>query len=547
MSRLTKHSKKTKKTIIEENETAVENFMGGISYSLNPLETLKLIASSSIFAEPSYYRNSEESESFQTKKYKPIYNENGFDMSDYLLFNFDENLTTDKIFIESTNKALDDDFESVLKFAVELRTEYNMRLNPSVMFVLAVLHPKRQAFNEANPGLMKKYAESIIKIPSDVSNMFDFFLYTNGSKNKMPSILKRVFAKTLSGFSKYHISKYKSKSLIDIVRISHAHSEILDELMQTGKIVVEENEKTWEQLRSEKMEWVDIIKTIKIPHMALLRNLRNIFESTASNNISIKEMKQVLTDLENGVAGGKQFPFRYYTAYKIISSSDVLFKKEILVSLENCLDKAMENFPTLKGRTVSLCDNSGSAQSSFISEYGTTKISDIANLSSVMTAINSESGAVVCFGDRMTIQEIRKNKRVLEELKSLDTDVGMGTENGIWLYLDKAIKTKEHIDNLFIYSDMQSGHGGLYGIDSKEYKDFVFKGNYIDVMKLIDVYRKKVNPKLNVFSVQVAGYNNSIIPENIYRGAILYGWTGKEVLFAQKIIDFWDTKENSNN
>ena len=46
------------------------------------------------------------------------------------------------------------------------------------------------------------------------------------------------------------------------------------------------------------------------------------------------------------------------------------------------------------------------------------------------------------------------------------------------------------------------------------------------------------NPKLNVFSVQVAGYDNSVTPENIYRGAILSGWTGKEVLFAQKIINF---------
>ena len=34
----------------------VENFMGGDSYKFNPIDTLKMIAASSIFGEPAYYR-----------------------------------------------------------------------------------------------------------------------------------------------------------------------------------------------------------------------------------------------------------------------------------------------------------------------------------------------------------------------------------------------------------------------------------------------------------------------------------------------------------
>lgn len=535
MSKLKSYS--IKKTIIKQNEKAVTNYMGGISYTLSPLETLKIISTSSIFAEPSYYVET---------KIQP--RGSRYNMSNFLLFDIDKTLTTDEIFINAVNSALDFDFKSTLDFAIQLRNEFYMRLNPSVIFVIAMMHPKRKEFNELNPTYMQNIAKNIINIPSDISNMFDFFMYSNdGKKNNMPSMLKRIFAKNLSDFSKYHISKYKSKSLIDIIRISHAKSEVINELMKTGKVEVNDNEKTWEQLRSSGMSWTDITKTIKIPHMALLRNLRNIFENKDDNKITTAEMKKLLTDLENGVKNGKQFPYRYYTAYKILSSSDVLFKQEILISLENCLDKSIENFPKLKGKTMCLCDNSGSAHGTVTSEYGTTKVAEIANLSSVMTAINCDEGYVGCFGDRLNVKEIKKNKRILEQLNSLQTNVGGSTENGIWLFLDKAIKTKEHFDNLFIYSDMQAGHGQLYGNNSREYSKYSFNGSYIDVMKLIDVYRKEVNPKLNVFSVQVAGYDNSVTPENIYRGAILSGWTGKEVLFAQKIINFWDEKESSQN
>ena len=38
-------------------DKTVTNFMGGECYTLDPLETLRMIAASSIFGEPSYYRS----------------------------------------------------------------------------------------------------------------------------------------------------------------------------------------------------------------------------------------------------------------------------------------------------------------------------------------------------------------------------------------------------------------------------------------------------------------------------------------------------------
>ena len=60
---------------------------------------------------------------------------------------------------------------------------------------------------------------------------------------------------------------------------------------------------------------------------------------------------------------------------------------------------------------------------------------------------------------------------------------------------------------------------------------------------MVSKYRKTVNPKVNIFTVQTAGYNNSVVPENLYRGAILGGWTGKESSYAKALIDAWDQVE----
>ena len=66
---------------------------------------------------------------------------------------------------------------------------------------------------------------------------------------------------------------------------------------------------------------------------------------------------------------------------------------------------------------------------------------------------------------------------------------------------------------------------------------------YIDVVKLIDWYRKEVNPKVNIYCIQTAGYDNVLVPENGYRTNILYGWTGKELVYADCMNKFWDEKD----
>lgn len=563
MSRISDMAKKMVEDQKLKPEEAVTNFMGGTSYKLNPLDTLKMVAASSIFGEPSYYRNNISDATFETED--TTYGEEGT-----ILPKDCDNKSTTEIFQKVIDDALDYDFEKTLNFAVTLRHEYFMRLNPQVIMVRAAIHPKRKEWSEQNPGKFAAYNNLVMHRADEPATQCSYYLFINkGKKNNMPSILKRSIADKLSSLNNYQVNKYKNADLgmINAVRLTHANSPVLDELMKTGNVTVEAEDETWEQKRSRGMSWKEILASTKMGHMALLRNIRNIFKEIDDVAFTAAFMK----DLKDGVLKGKQFPFRYENAYKTIKEANGIYHKSmILDGLEECIDISVNNMPKLKGTTVCLSDNSGSAWGALTSEYGSTTVAHIDNLSAVIAAQCSDEGTVIKFGDEYKEYPISHRNGVLTQADMVDEnygrDVGHATEGGIWKWFKNAIENHVWVDNLFIFSDMQAGLGGLYGTpaDKKEYMEsysyrigqrsrWTYGGGYhadlhgqINVFKLILEYRKKVNPKLNVFSVQTAGYDNVVVPQMTYRCAMLTGWTGKEILFASEYIKQWDDIEWKN-
>lgn len=534
-----------------EVKKPVTNFMGGTSYKYNPIDTLKMITASSIFGEPSYYRDGE----FASARIKDgIYKINKFfEPFDVLPKEF-KNETTTQIMEQAIDNALEYDFKATLDWAVVLRNEYNMRLNPQVILVRAAIHPKRQEFNQTNKNYFSTIQKEVMKRADEPASQLAYYLYKNKSKSKIPSILKRTWAHKLENTSRYDLHKYKNAGIgmIDTIRICHANSDSINELMTTGNINISSEENTWESLKSQGLKWSDILSTITLGHMALLRNLRNIFSEIEDVEIT----ENILKQLKDGVLTGKQFPFRYYTAYRMITKDkDVNNKALILKALEDCINISCDNVPKLKGKTVCLSDNSGSAWGTFNSEYGSVTVAEIDNLSSVIAARNSDEGYVGKFGNKVRMFKIDPDKDIIEQTyeitKDRDDDVGGYTEGGIWKFFKNAIENKEFYDNIFIFSDQQAGHASLYGTceDTKEYRHQRLGAENtmnLDVAKVIERYRTRVNPHVNVFSVQTAGYDNAVIPEYGYRTNLLYGWTGKEVSFANTMIKLWDGFESKD-
>jgi len=553
MSKLSKAVEEIKRREKAEKELrldqAVMNFMGGASYVINPLDTLKMITASSIFGEPQYYRlgGTPWGRAYHVD---PLIKEFSFLPEGFL------GKLTSEIMVESINNALSYDYEGVLNWAVTLRREYNIRLNPQIIMVHAALHSGRKAFTEANPGKFNKINAAVMLRPDDTLSQICYYIGINkGRKNRIPSVIKRSWANALSKLDRYRVAKYKNHELgmIDAVRICHAHSEVLDELMKTGTVEVRENERMWENVRSEGRSWKEVFSSVDMGHMAILKNIRGMF----IENDDLEFCKEVVEKLKAGVKGGRQLPFRYYTARSAIAGKGCNHVGVLGDALEDCLDISMENFPFLKGRTMCLSDNSGSAWGGVATEFGYVTVAEIDNLSSAITAARSDEGYVGKFGDILKVYPIQRRTGILDQARRIsakrDNDVGGGTEGGVWEFFYNAIENKEHWDNIFIYSDMQAGHGGLYGTDEQKEKYVKLgfaSGGYndenINVFKLVNEYRRKVNPKVNVFTVQTAGYNNTLLPEYAYRTGILYGWTGKEVVFADAMIKLWDEMDKRN-
>lgn len=539
---MTKTVKATRNNVSANAEV---NYMGGVSFKLSPIETLKLVSASSIFGEPSYYRDGAESTKYIAREEYHLFKDDGF--VDYALPDFTKfsGKNTAEIMEQVIDEALNEDFMATLDWAVELRNKYLMRLNPQIIMVRAAIHPNRKDFTATNPKSFAEHNSAVMSRADDVISQLTYYLYINKDKNNIPGLLKKSWANKINSLNRYELYKYRNHGigLIDTIRICHAHGNDINELMKTGTIAMPEDNLTWETLKATGKSWSEIVRTIKMNHMALLRNLRGIFSEITDNDVR----SELLNRLEKGVPNGKQFPFRYMSAHTAVEHSDVVNKTPILDSLERCMDKSCENLPTLPGTNAFLSDNSGSAWGAFNSEYGTVTVAEIGNLSCLIGAVNSDNGKVFTFGDLLIEHEVSKRQGILSQAKELNKNrankVGGSTENGIWIFFRDAIDNHIHYDNIFIYSDMQAGHGGLYGTskDLREYsaRGYNIKGNYIHVAKLIDDYRKRVNPKVNVFCVQTAGYTNSLV-ESGYRTSIISGWTGKEIIYADTVNKFWD-------
>jgi len=520
------------------------NFMDGISYTVNPLDTLKLISASSVFGEPQYYRDGD---SGQAKLLDGMY---GIDavFARYSLDVMDpyRGQKTSRVMEQAIDAALDCDFGAVLDWALELRTRYMMRLNPQVIMARAAMHPGRVAYTRTHPGRFAEIEAKVMARGDDVSHQLRYCLAVNGSKRGIPAILKRSWARRIGDMDAYTMAKYANAGigLVDAVRICHAKGPLVDTLMRQGKVPMPEGQDTWERLRASGKGWKEILSEIRMPHMALLRNLRGIFSEVRDADVR----REALEQLERGVKKGKQFPFRYLSAWKAVSETGQAWTSQVKSSLESCIDRACENLPALPGRCAFLTDNSGSAWGTCTSEWGTMQVAEIGNLSAVIGAMRADEGVAFPFGDRLEPVPIHRDEGVLAQQRRVSATgrtCGNATENGIWLFFRDAIYQRQHWDSIFIYSDMQAGHGGLYGTNPEDYAALGCKvrGTYIDVNQLVQLYRQQVNPKVNVYCIQTAGYTNVLVPEYGYRTAVLYGWTGRELVFADAMSRIWDDME----
>lgn len=519
----------TKRTVSRSTEAEAEqlaalghvNPMGGVSYAVkNPVARLEMAAASCFFGEPQYYAGTSVA---RTSKYLSVLSPV---LGEVLPSSWFE-LSPASLLERAIDDALDFDAEATLQLAVKLRQEHHLRATPQVIMVRAARHPSVRG-----SALIRTYAPGILSRIDEVAAQLAYQMATFGKP--IPNALKKAWKAALEAASEYHLAKYRMEGrqskLVDVANLVHAKSPAIDKLMR-GELTL--TGRTWEAVVSagegSQQAWESALPLLldSKGHMALLRNLRNLHK----HGLLTREVTEALVA---GAAAGKQLPFRYYSAYAALMAEGA--PGFVLDAIEYALMDSLGRLPRFAGRVASLCDNSGSAQGATTSSMGTIKVSTIANLTGVLTGMVADEGYVGIFGDKLEMVPVRARSSVFDQLRVLErqaNSIGQSTEKGIWLFFEQAIRNKEHWDHIFVYSDMQAGHGGLYGEDASEYRDYRWNGSrYIDVPALVAEYRKKVNPKVMVYLVQVAGYQDSLMPEFYDRTYILGGWSDGILRFA---------------
>lgn len=520
-----------------------KNFMGGESYDISPILRLRTMAASCFFGEPAYYKAGaagKRSGGVRNSVFsrRTVLNDAQFRHLTSTLGEIDpkfsefRGLDTKTAMERAIDEALAVSVEETLRVAVALRNEDMIRVTPQVILVRAANNPASRG-----TGLIRQYAPQIVKRGDEPNTCIAYQLATYGKP--IPNSLKRGLADVMATYDEYVVAKYRQEhltvSMADVVRLVHPKNDVFRDLLD-GKV---KNTKTWEAIRSGGGSWDEALPVMG--HMALLRNLRNLIQ----NDVDTAKFTDRLV---KGAAKGKQLPFRYLSAYKEIEKlGAVRGAANVLGAIDECINSSVGNLPRLKGRSLVLSDNSGSAWGAGPSYMSSMHVAEIGNLMGVLTARASDEGVVGVFGDNLKLFPVKRTADVLEttnKLSQAGRGIGQATENGIWIAFRDAIKNKDHWDNIFVYSDMQAGHGGLYGQRPNEYREFLWShgGGYggsrhIDVAKLVAKYRREVNPNVNVFLVQTAGYGDTIIPEVYNRTYILGGWSGNILRYAAKMAE----------
>ena len=503
------------------------NDMGSPAFKLGKKEELVSIGLTT-FLQPSYY----ETESEITKRIISLINKN------------------DPIF--------------VAKVALYLRRIANMR---SVSHLIA----GELARHISGMTWAGDFYKKIVVRPDDMTEILAY-VFHNQAKRKIPNAIRRGFAEVLQNLDPYQIDKYKMNNrnikLIDLVNLLHPkpqqkNAEAYRRLL-IGKPLDDLYEnKTFEKTMSSVGEDAkDVGATIEeiddmkgevmmtllsqpqgMPIMSLLRNLRNLLLYCPQGvPLAVKQLTN-----ENAIINSKQLPFRFGSAYNVISAlqdpkgtksvsfeNDGLSFKEgqiqLLEALETALHISCQNIPVLGGNTAILTDHSGSVRgdaggSGKLSAFGVTTSAMVGNLMSTLFAFSQENVYIGLFGDRLINVPVDRSKGIMEFNQYSFAEggkCGPGTEDGLYVFLDNCIREKIRVDNLIIFSDMVIGDGGKGRWDSSSgvYRRLGYK-SFQDLFRQFKV----INPKCSTISINIRDTKGTSVFDRSMNVTQVAGWS----------------------
>lgn len=472
-----------------------------------------------------------------------------------------------------------EDLLVIAAWARDPREGLRLRSTPAVLLALA-------AANAATKPFVARYATAILRRADEIRLCFGMFrhLYqpaTEGRhKGGLPHALRKGLARALAQASDYELLKYNDgdrPTFADVLLMVGgsrklpgrkaggwpvsrgmfeylAHGQIRDdappilkarqrffatkEIAEVDDDLIREAGLTWENvvshLGSSAAVWERVIPVMG--EMALTRNLRNFEQAKVSPAAWDRVRERLL-----GVTRSVQLPFRFFSAHKEVKSAAA---RQILAAM---LDQACAGVRDLPGVSVVLTDNSGSAVGCAVSSKSNLRVADAGNmLGAVLARRGRERVHLGVFGDSLiwvphgeedTCMAIKERMDHLAQKAERSQHgalaipqflrgrgVGGGTETGLWWGLHDLTERRVRADRIVLLSDLCCYTQGDVNCGYEMAQHF---GAYATVQSMLDVYRREVNPDVQVYSINLSGHGQSQTRPKEPRSHLLSGWSEK--------------------
>lgn len=470
---------------VASHPDATTNHEGGIAYCVSPKMELYLRAAATLCGEPKFYDPSgaEERGALQ----------------------------------DLVAKVVQEDPEFVLRLATYCRNDLYLRSVSQVLLVEAAAHPEAR-------GFVRQYTPGIVRRADELAEVVALYQKRNGHigdsapKGMLAASLKKGLADTLPNFNEYQLAKYDRANAVklrDVLRLVHPKPKnaaqaalwkrVLDRTLATPD--------TWEVALSTKgasrETWEAILPKMGI--MAVLRNLRNLLD----HDVDITPVVRMLEDARV-ILNSKQFPYRFYAAYLAIGGHTNPHVGMLRDALETAMDLSIGNVPHLPGLTLIATDLSASMDDA-MSEHSKMSRAMVGCVLSAMAHKFCDTAIVGGFGDRFDTYTVSRANGTLnnaERLRGLE----VGHSTNTWTVIEYMLaNTRYRVDRLILFSDCQSYNDGGRSDDT--------------VPEKVALYRQRVNPRLKVYSVDLAGYGTAQFPQDDRGTVLLSGWSDKVLSF----------------
>ena len=467
------------------------NHEGERAFTMDKYMELYTRVLSSLFGEPKYYENATQS---------------------------------DSKLIELVREVAKSDPEFVAGLAIVARNNFYLRTVPQALIAeLAVAHK--------GDDVVSKAMAKTIRRADDMTELLAYYGNTYGKSPKplakLPKQLKLGLANVFPRFDAYQLAKYDRDGAVklrDVLFLSHASPQSKSQALTWKKLIdgTLESPDTWEVAlsaagqagKSKKYAWESILAKAEdgkgMGYMAILRNLRNFVEEKVDPAMYIP----ILTN-PGRVARSKQFPYRFFSAYRELEAVNAPSK--VLDAVIDAMEISVDNIPILPGRTLICADNSGSMDSP-VSEKSKVTCRDIANLLTSIVHRKYPDAVASVFSDNWSIVSMSTRNPILTNMKRLCDYITPSSTN-TWKIFTSLAMTREKFDRVVIFSDMQSWNSNSYSL----YSRFATPTVQSEYNKWCSV----IGTKPYVYSVDLHGYGTSDIDPTLPQVHKLAGWSDK--------------------